>query len=64
MNFNNNASNVQFIGNRVLEEVIASDMKELQEVGGSFEAIAKRMKYFRNFCYDEGETDYMIDGFG
>ncbi len=65
MTFNNNASGVQFIGNRQLEDVIAADMQELEKIGGSFEAIALRMRYFQNFCYnDEGETDYMLDGFG
>ena len=46
MEFDNNCSCCEFIGNRKLEEVIASDTRELQEIGGSFEAIANRMQEF------------------
>lgn len=53
MNFNNNSSMVGFIGSyKSVEDVISSDTKELQEIGGTFEAIADRMKvvidYFRS----------------
>lgn len=41
--FNNNSSECSFIGNRRLEEVIASDERELNEIGGGFEAIGDRM---------------------
>lgn len=42
--FNNNASHCKFIGNKNLDEVIASDEKELAEIGGSFDEIANRMQ--------------------
>jgi len=45
MGFDNNASEVRFIGNYKLDEVIARDTKELEEIGGSFEEIADRMDY-------------------
>ncbi len=44
--FRNDASMVGFIGNRTLEDVISCDSAELAAVGGSFEAIGKRMRYF------------------
>jgi len=59
MSFNNNASEVGFIGNRRLEEVILLDKMELGKVGGSFIAIAARMKYFQSFHFtEEGEREY------
>lgn len=56
-NFGNSASYVGFIGNySSIEEVIAADEKELQEMGGSFEAIADRLRsilsYAEKNCYD------------
>jgi len=44
MRFNNNASHCMFIGNRRLDEVIAQDTRELEQIGGSFRAIAERMR--------------------
>ena len=48
--FNNNNSMVGFIGDYSSpEEVIAQDTKELNEIGGSFEAIADRIKEILNY---------------
>ena len=43
--FNNDSSVCRFMGDRDLDEVIASDERELAGIGGSFEAIADRMDY-------------------
>ena len=44
MEFNNNCSRVKFFPeDTYLDEVIAKDTKELEEIGGSFEAIGNRM---------------------
>lgn len=49
--FNNAVSMVGFIGNyQSVDEVIASDSVELQELGGSFEEIADRMKDIVDFA--------------
>ncbi len=59
MTFNNTASTVRFIGNRNLEEVIRKDAQELQKIGGSFDAIAQRMKYFQAVHFTSaGEKEY------
>lgn len=52
MRFDNDCSCVGFIGRRTLEDVIASDSQELEEMGGSFEAIADRMQKFIDFAKD------------
>ena len=46
MGFDNDCSQCGFIGNLSLDEVIANDTRELQELGGSFEEIADRMDSF------------------
>ncbi len=48
--FQNNSSQCLFIGNRNLEDVIFQDSKELDEIGGSFEAIAGRMQEIADFA--------------
>ncbi len=59
MLFDNNASNVGFIGKRNLEEVLREDSLEIAEVLGSFTAIAARMRYFQAVYFDEkGEKEY------
>ena len=72
MSFNNDASRVGFIGDySSIDEVIAADRKELEEIGGSFEAIADRMDELiefaerMNFPYDEWSKviDPVIDKF-
>lgn len=52
--FNNNASQVLFIGARNLDEVIAQDSAELIQVRGSFEDIANRMQAFVDFAKGKG----------
>jgi len=54
LKFNNNASQVMFIGNRDLADVIAQDERELAEIGGSFEAIADRMEELVNYARGKG----------
>ena len=43
MAFVNNSSHCGFIGNRRLDEVLASDAAELRQIGGSFQEIADRI---------------------
>lgn len=51
MAFRNNLSVVGFIGNYgSVEEVITIDTRELEEIHGSFEAIADRMKQINDFA--------------
>lgn len=58
MTFNNNASMVLFIPKGIsVYDVIAQDTRELEEIGGSFEAIADRMDHLIGRI----ETDYMAD---
>ena len=50
MTFDNNSSMVGFIGDYAsVDEVIAADTKELQEIGGSFDAIAHRLEEILGF---------------
>ena len=57
MTFNNNASMVGFFPQGVsVEEVIAKDTKELEEVGGSFEAIASRMEEIVRFAEENSRN--------
>ena len=52
--FNNNASQVGFIGDyNSVEELIAADIKELARIGGSFEEIADRIKGFLDYAENE-----------
>jgi len=51
MKFNNNYSIVGFIPHEaLLDEVIAQDTRELEEIDGSFEDIAIRMQKFLDFA--------------
>lgn len=52
--FNNNASQVMFIGNHSLADIIAQDTRELAEIGGSFEAIADRMQELVDYVNRKG----------
>lgn len=52
--FDNNASQVMFVGNRSLDSVIAEDERELAEIGGSFEAVADRVQEFVSWVMAKG----------
>ena len=57
MSFNNNDSMELFIpADASLEEVMATDTKELQEIGGSFEEIADRMDYIIRLANNERDA--------
>ncbi len=52
--FNNNASQVGFIGHyNSVEELIAADTKELERIGGSFKEIADRIKEILEYAENE-----------
>jgi len=73
MKFNNNASMVGFIGDyKSVKEVVAVDTKELEEIEGSFEAVADRMREIIDFAdrkkgpsYDEWSSlvDRLMENF-
>jgi len=59
MKFDNNASMVGFIGDyKSVEEVVAVDTKELEEIEGSFEAIAGRMEELIDFAEQNKGPSY------
>lgn len=65
MTFNNDDSEVKFIPEGTsVDEVIARDMAELKEIGGSMTAIAERMSYFQSkiWHFDEEERPRPIIG--
>ncbi len=55
MVFDNNASEVGFIlEGTSIEDVIAQDAAELEQIGGSMDAISERMLYFQSKFYSKG----------
>ncbi|VVB78302.1 Uncharacterised protein [uncultured archaeon] len=56
--FNNSSSHCLFIGKRNLDEVILEDTQELQEINGSFDAIAERMNQIVSWAESVRKGDY------